>query len=75
MQLREMGEQNETLRREHTEVCAAHEKLKGEQAQWREVKKDFENNHAELWSMLVENAKDFIEKGLTVKAMICKRCL
>jgi hypothetical protein len=70
MQLKEMGEQNEILRRDHAEVCAAHEKLKGEQAQWREVQKVFENNHAELWSMLVENAKDFIEKGLTVKAMI-----
>ena len=75
MQLKEMGEQYETLRRDYAEVCAAHEKLKEEQAQWIEVKNIFENNYAELWSMLLENANDFIEKGLIVKANICERCL
>ena len=75
MQLKEMGEQNETLRRDHAEACAAHEKLKEEQTQWREVKKASEDNDAEVWSMLTESAEHFIEKGLMVKVMICKRCL
>jgi hypothetical protein len=76
-----MGEQNETLRRDHAELCAAHEKLKEEQSRWREGKEALENDNAQLWRtetclspVLGENAKDLIEKGLMVKVMICKRC-
>ena len=48
MQVKETGEQNKSLKRDHTELCTAHEKLKGEQAQQREGKEALENNKAEL---------------------------
>jgi uncharacterized protein (DUF3084 family) len=60
MQVKETGEQNESLKRDHAELCAAHEKLKGEQARWREGKEALENNEAELWG--TENAVDLIWK-------------
>jgi hypothetical protein len=56
MLVKETGEQNESLKRDHTELCAAHEKLKGEQA------RALENNEAELWG--TENAMDLIWKKL-----------
>jgi uncharacterized protein YhaN len=34
-----MGEQNEQLRKERDEISAAYEKLKGEQAKWKEERK------------------------------------
>ena len=48
MQVKETGDQNESLKRDHAKLCAAHEKLKGEQARWREGKEALENNEAEL---------------------------
>jgi hypothetical protein len=48
MQVKETGEQNESLKRDHAELYAAHEKLKREQALWREGKEALENNEAEL---------------------------
>jgi len=80
-QLEEMGEQNETLRRDHAELCAAHEKLKEEQTRWREGNEGLGYEDAQLWRtetclspLLGKNAKELIDKGLMVKVMICKRC-
>jgi hypothetical protein len=77
-----MKEQNETLRRDYTELCAAHKKLEKEQAQGREGKEELGNNDAQRWwtetclsPVLGENVEDIIGKDLMVKVMICKRCL
>ena len=62
MQVKETGDQNESLKRDHAKLCAAHEKLKGEQARWREGKEALENNEAELQG--TKNAVDLIQKKL-----------
>jgi AP-1-like factor len=38
IQLKEMGDQNESLKRDHAELCAAHEKLQREQSRWRTLR-------------------------------------
>ena len=62
MQVKETGEQNESLKQDYAELCVAYKKLKGEQVQQREGKEALENNEAELQE--TKNAVDLIWKKL-----------